>query len=194
MAQRRADTPQWVTNAENEIMALLAAEPHTEKLKEHVLAAFAITHRYVTDLYEERVPIEDLVTQKMLSREPEAYKGKSDSAKAARQLRAAGIDVRVGQRIPMVYVIGEKPGVYAWGLPQEPEWKQIDKARYRTLLVRSIHQVLEPLGMNEGDLSSLVIGGARQLELWAQDDEWEQDGEDPCLADDLFGPYLGRIQ
>jgi DNA polymerase-2 len=193
MAQRRADTPPWITDAENEIMALLAAEPHTEKLKEHVLAALAITHRYVTDLYEERVPIQDLVTHKRLSREPEAYKGKSDSAKAARQLRAAGIDVRVGQRLPMVYVIGEKPGVYAWGLPKEPTWKQIDKARYRTWLLRAIHQVLEPLGMNEGDLGSLVIGGARQLALWPQHDEWAQDGEDPSLADDLFGPYLSHI-
>jgi DNA polymerase-2 len=193
MAQRRADTPQWITNAENEILTLLAAEPHPERLKDHVLAALAITHRYVTDLYEERVPIKHLVTQKRLSREPEAYKGKSDSAKAVQQLRAAGIDVRVGQRVPMVYVVGEKPGVYAWGLSEKPKWKQVDKARYRTLLIRAIHQVLQPLGLNEEDISSLVISGARQLELWSLDDEWDDVEEDTSLADDLFGPYLGPL-
>ena len=190
MAQRRADTPKWISNAENEIMAELAADPNTEQLKDHILAALAITHRYVTDLYNEQMPLEDLVTHKKLSREPGEYKGKSDSAKAAKQLRAAGIDVRVGQRIPMVYVVGEKPGVYAWGMPEKPEWSQIDKTRYRELLIRTIHQVLQPLGMSEDDLSGLVIGRARQLELWPQDDKWEDLGQKSSLADDLFGPYL----
>jgi len=190
MAQRRADTPPWITQAEQEIMTELAAEPHTAQLKDHVLVALATTHRYVSDLYAERVPLEDLVTHKLLSREPEEYKGKSDSAKAAQQLRAAGIDVRVGQRIPMVYVIGEKPGVYAWGLPEQPQWERIDKARYRSLMIRSIHQVLQPLGMAENDLSSLVVGGARQLELWSQEDEWGNFEEESSLAEDLFGPFL----
>ncbi len=190
MAQRRADTPKWITDAELEIMDELAAEPYTDLLEHHILSALAITHRYVQELYAERVPLEDLVTHKKLSREPEEYKGKSDSAKAAGQLRAAGIDVRVGQRIPMVYVVGEKPGVYAWGLPDGPQWRQIDKARYRTLMIRTIHQVLQPLGMDENDLSSLVIGQARQLELWPQEDEWEDIEEEQSLADDLFNPFL----
>lgn len=190
MAQRRADTPKWVSDAEDEIMAELAADPNTEQLQDHILAALAITHRYVTDLYNQQVPLDDLVTYKKLSREPDEYKGKSDSAKAARQLRAVGIDVRVGQRIPMVYVLGEKPGVYAWGQPEKPKWDRIDKSRYRELLIRSIHQVLQPLGMNEDDLSGLVIGKARQLALWPPDDEWEDIEEESSLADDLFAPYL----
>jgi DNA polymerase-2 len=190
MAQRRADTPKWITDAELEIMDELAAEPYTDLLEHHVLSALAITHRYVKDLYAESVPLEDLVTHKKLSREPDEYKGKSDSAKAAGQLRAAGIDVRVGQRLPMVYVVGEKPGIYAWGLPELPRWSQIDKSRYRSLMIRTIHQVLQPLGMDENDLSSLVIGKARQLELWPQEEEWEDDEEEQSLADDLFNPFL----
>jgi len=122
LAQRRADTPSWIIQAEQEILAELAGEPVTAKLKDHVLAALALTHRFVSELYAHQVPLEDLVTRKLLSREPDEYKGKSDAAKAARQLRAAGIDVRVGQRIPMVYVVGEKPGVLAWGLPEPPRW------------------------------------------------------------------------
>jgi DNA polymerase elongation subunit (family B) len=190
LAQRRADTPTWITQAEQEILAELAAEPVTAQLQDHVLAALAITHRYVSDLYAEKVSLEDLVTHKLLSREPDEYRGKSDSAKATRQLRAAGIDVRVGQRIPMVYVVGEKPGVLAWGLPQPPRWSQIDKARYRDLLIRTIHQVLQPLGMGENDLSSLVVGGARQLELWPQEDGWVDDEDDPSQAEDWLGPFL----
>ncbi len=189
MAQRRADTPTWITNAEKEVISLLASETTFERLHEHVLPALVIIHRYVKELNDEKVLMDDLVTHKKLSREPDEYKGKSDAAKAAQQLRAAGINVRVGQRIPMVYVLGEKPGVIAWGLPVPIQWDRIDKDRYRTLMIRAIHQVLQPIGMSETDLSSLVIGGARQLELWPQNDNWEEFEAD-SLANDLFGPYL----
>ncbi|MBC8508679.1 MAG: hypothetical protein H8D34_27790 [Chloroflexi bacterium] len=188
MAQRRADTPTWITEIERAIMAELAGEPKTEHLKEHLSHALAIIYQAVADLYAERVPLENLVTRKRLTREPEEYKGKSDSAKAATQLRAAGINVRVGQRIPMIYVKGEKPGVYAWGLPVLPKWNQIDKTRYRDLLIRASYQVLQPLGMKETDLTSLVIGGGRQLELWPKSGGFDE--QDSPLADELFNPYL----
>ena len=190
MAQRRADTPQWITTTEREIMAELAKVPKTEHLEESIPDALAIIYQAVADLYGKRVPLEDLITRKRLTREPEEYKGKSDSAKAANQLRAAGINVRVGQRIPMLYIKGEKPGVFAWGLPEPPKWNQIDKARYRDLLIRSVYQVLQPLGMSEADLTSLVIGGGRQLELWPDMGERESYEEDSSLADELLGPYL----
>jgi len=189
MAQRRADSPLWVSNIERQIISELAGEPRTERLEEHIPEILAIIYQHVADLYAERVSLEDLVTRKRLSREPEEYKGKSDSAKAATQLRNAGIDVRVGQRIPMLYVKGERPGVLAWGLAEPPHWSQIDKARYRDLLIRTVYQVLQPLGMKETDLTSLVIGGGRQLELWPEE-QWDIEEEDSTLADDLFGPFL----
>ncbi len=188
MAQRRRDTPAWITNAERNAMAVMAGESVVERLSDHVSEALAIVYQHVADLYAEKVPLEDLVTRKLLSREPDEYKGKSDSAKSARQLRAAGIDVRVGQRLPMIYVKGEKPGVYAWGLPDKPAWNQIDKTRYRDLMIRSIYQVLQPFGMSEADLTSLVVGGGRQLLLWPEEPEME--GDEDTLAEDLFGPFL----
>ena len=41
--------------------------------------------------------------------------------------------------------------------------------------------------MAESDLSSLVIGGAHQLEMWPQE---EDDEDENFLAEDLFGPFL----
>jgi DNA polymerase II len=197
MAQRRTDTPAWITNAERAIMAELASDPHTHPLQKHIPAALAIVYQAVADLYGERVPLEELVTRKRLAREPEEYTGQSEPAKAARQLRAAGIDVRVGQRIPMIYVKGRKPGVSAWGLPERPQWQQVDKARYRDLLIRSAFQVLQPLGMNASDLASLVIGGGYQLALWPEEETCEGEADDDdSLTDELFGDitHTGRME
>nr|MBC8333380.1 hypothetical protein [Anaerolineae bacterium] len=195
MAQRRADTPAWITTIEREIMSELASEADTERLSEHLPDALGIIYQAVAELYAERVPLEELVTRKRLAREPQDYSGQSEPAKAALQLRAAGIEVRVGQRVPMLYIKGKKPGVSAWGLPDEPKWNLIDKARYRDLLVRSVFQVLQPLGMNENDLTSLVIGGGRQLALWPETCVGEADDDD-SLTDELFGDttYTGRME
>ena len=78
----------------------------------------------------------------------------------------------------------------AWGLPDDPKWSQIEKSRYRTLLVRSLHQVLQPWGWSEKDLASQLIGGGRQLELWPENDAHDIFDDYPSLAEDLFGPYL----
>ena len=195
MAQRRADTPAWITNTERAILAELVGEADTERLSEHLPDALGIIYQAVAELYAERVPLEELVTRKRLAREPQDYSGQSEPAKAALQLRAAGIEVRVGQRLPMLYIKGKKPGVSAWGLPDEPKWNLIDKARYRDFLVRSVFQVLQPLGTNENDLTSLVIGGGRQLALWPETCVGEADDDD-SLTDELFGDttYTGRME
>lgn len=93
------------------------------------------------------------------------------------------------KNLPPDYRLGKRWEGVSLGIARTTEVEPIDKARYRDLLIRSIHQVLQPLGMGENDLSSLVVGGARQLELWPQEDGWVEDGEDTSLAEDLFGPF-----
>jgi DNA polymerase-2 len=189
IALRREDSPNWIAAAEGEILALLAGAP--EGPEERIPQAVEIARRYLAELYAETVPVEDLVTRLKLSRELEEYRGQSEAAKAARQLRVAGISVRVGQRVPLVYIVGERPGAQAWGL-EPPGWRWIDKARYRRILLRTVHNLLEPFGVKEDDLASMVVGEAQQLELWAgEEDEWRS-SEESSLAEELFKPYLPR--
>jgi len=163
MAQRRSDTCNWIANAEREIMALLASETDAAKLVDFIHQVITFTQALIEELDAERVPIEDLVCQTKLSREPAEYKGNSTSAKAARQLAAVGKDLRVGQRVKFIYTHGEKSNIFAWGLSIEEDYSLVSKKRYKELLLRTVHQILQPLGLEEDDLLSLVYDNRRQL-------------------------------
>jgi DNA polymerase elongation subunit (family B) len=166
MAQRRSDTPAWIANAEREIMDLLAGASNPDRLPALVPRVITLTRSFFDDLDAERVPLEDLVCQTKLSREPQEYRGNSTSARAARQLAAEGKHLRVGQRVKFIYTHGEKTSIFAWDLALEPDYSYISKLRYKALLLRTVHQILEPLGLEEDDLHSLVYDNHRQLGLW----------------------------
>lgn len=175
MAQRRSDTPNWIVDAERKIMALLGSESNPDCLPALVPEAIALTQSFFDDLDAERIPIEDLVCQTKLSKEPSEYKGNSTSAKAARQLADEGKYLRVGQKVKFIYTHGEKTSIFAWDLPVEPDYLLVNKQRYKDLLLRTVHQVLQPLGVDEGDLVSLVFEDCRQLALWSQDVFWDDE-------------------
>jgi DNA polymerase-2 len=187
MAQRRLDTCTWIANAEREIMNLMASEPDASHLADLIPQVITLTQGFLDDLDEECVSIEDLVCQTRLSREPHEYKGNSTSAKAARQLAAEGKHLRVGQRVKFIYTHGEKTSIFAWDLPVEPDYSLVNKGRYKELLLRAVHQILQPLGLNEADLMSMVYEDCRQLSLWTHEDFWDNDLEvELSLADVLF--------
>jgi DNA polymerase elongation subunit (family B) len=166
MAQRRSDTCKWIADAEKELMALLANETEAGRLADRIPEAIALTQQLFMDLDAGQVPIEDLVCQTRLSREPHEYRGNSTSAKAARQLAAEGKKVRVGQRVKFIYTHGEKTSIFAWDLPLEPDYSLVNKGRYKALLLRAVHATLGPLGLGEDDLVNLVYDNRRQLEIF----------------------------
>jgi len=163
MAQRRSDTPNWIANAEREIMTLLANQANVKRLADLIPEAISFTQSLFAELDAERVPIEDLVCQSKLYRELHEYKGNSTSAKAARQLAAEGKNVRVGQRVKFIFTHGEKTSIFAWDLPIELDYSLVNKQRYKELLLRAVHQVLQPLGLEEEDLENLVYDNVIQL-------------------------------
>lgn len=181
LAQRRSDTPDWIADCEQQILSLLANEPDPTRLPDLIPGAIALTRSFFEHLDAERVPVESLVCQTKLSKEPHEYRGNSTSAKAARQLAAEGKQLRVGQRVKFVYTYGEKTSVFAWDLAIEPDYSLVNKSRYKELLLRTIHQILGPLGLEEHDLASLAHDNCRQLALWLQDELWEEDVIDDVI-------------
>ena len=92
-----------------------------------------------------------------LSRELDGYSVLSPLAVAAHQLRAQGKIIRRSMRIRYLYV-ARGPGVHAWDLPNVPDWKAIDRAQYRKLIMRAVQEVLQPLGVTDAILKNWLIG------------------------------------
>ena len=86
----------------------------------------------------------------------------SPSAIVAKQLQSHGKKVKRGQRIRFIYT-APAPGVWAWDLPTLPNPKTMDRVKYRELLIRAVHEVLQPLGVTEVILKNWLIGEAGYL-------------------------------
>jgi DNA polymerase elongation subunit (family B) len=106
--------------------------------------------------------LEELIVKQTLSRELNQYSFLSPPAVAARQLQIQGNTVERGQRIRFIY-IARGPGVHAWDLPKLPEIKEVDRVRYRELVIRAVQEVLQPIGVTESILKNWLIGRAGYL-------------------------------
>jgi DNA polymerase elongation subunit (family B) len=171
-------------------MKLLASERNAAHLADLIPQIIRLTRSFLDDLDAERVLIQDLVCQTKLSKELHEYKGNSTSAKAARQLAMDGKHLRVGQGVKFIYTHGQKTNILAWDLQFEPNYSLVDKERYRELLLRTVNQILQPLGMEENDLISLVYDKLKQLRLnlWSSEEFWDENEIEEKLswADVLF--------
>ena len=68
----------------------------------------------------------------------------------------------MGQRIQFIYT-RTKQGVCAWDLPEPFNPALIDIARYKELLFRAVHEVLQPLGVPENVLRNWMFSEASYL-------------------------------
>jgi DNA polymerase elongation subunit (family B) len=110
-------------------------------------------------LKSRQLPIEELVVTQTLSRELDGYSVLSPLSSAARQLQAQGKSVKMGQRIRFIYT-SRAPGVYAWGLPSAPDPRTVDVPRYQELVLRAVHEIIQPLGVTEQILKNWLFSKA----------------------------------
>jgi DNA polymerase-2 len=159
-ARRRDSTP-FVSEAQLHLLELLTSmEDPTQALPE----AIQFLKSRLRALREGRVSLADLLVRQRLGRKLEAYRTPSPAARAVLQLKAVGKEMRPGQRVPFLYIRG-KPGVFAWDLPQKPNPRAVDVARYQDLLLRAAGIVLESWGWDMKRLEKRMLSNARQLRL-----------------------------
>lgn len=148
---RRGDTPPFIAQMQMEILETLAQTEIPDVQK-----ALRLIRRKLAALHQGKIPIEQLVVCQRLSRELDAYRVSSPSARAATQLAATGKYLRPGQYVRFVHTLG-RPDVHAWDLHEPLDPQRINIERYVTLLLRAAHSVLEPFGMSETCLKAQVL-------------------------------------
>ena len=162
LALRREDTPAFVANTQREILQLLAEEKDPSRLTDIFPEVLSALQKRISALDHRAVPLQELLITQTISRELSEYRVPSQAARAGCQLQAVGRNIRMGQRIHFLYT-RTKQGVHAWDLPEpiDPAW--IDLARYRELLFRAVHEILQPLGVTERVLSNWLFSQASYL-------------------------------
>jgi DNA polymerase-2 len=159
-ARRRDSTP-FVANAQMHLLKLLASKDEPEQA---LPEALDFLQERLRALRNGQVNLSDLLVKQRLGRKLEAYRSPSPAARAVLQLKTAGKELRPGQRVPFLFTLG-KPGVFAWDMPQKPNPRAVDVARYQRLLLRAAGIVLESWGWDEEALTKKICSGAKQLRL-----------------------------
>ncbi|MFH2037804.1 MAG: DNA polymerase domain-containing protein [Chloroflexota bacterium] len=141
---RRHDTAPFIAETQMSLLEILAGAPDADHLAQVLPQAKAFVRKQLKILRSGGVPVEKLLISQKLSRELGEYSSPSPSARAVRQMQAAGKIVRPGQRVRFLFTLGD-PGVRAWDVPQPPDPRSIDLKRYRTLFERAVDTVLIPI-------------------------------------------------
>ncbi len=141
---RRRDTAPFIAETQMALLEILARAEDADGLKDVLPKAQAFVQKQMSALRTMCVPVEKLLVSQKLSRELGEYSSPSPAAQAVWQMQAAGKVVRPGQRVRFLYTLG-KPGVHAWDVPDQPDIRSIDVARYRILLQRAVETVLAPI-------------------------------------------------
>jgi DNA polymerase-2 len=159
IALRRGDTPRFVANIQMEILKLLAREPDPAKLTAIFPEILGVLQERLAALKGRQVPLAELVVTQTLSRELTEYSYFSHAATAAKQLESLGKTLKMGQRVHYLHVAAG-PGARAWDPSAELDPRIVDVPRYRELILRAVHEVLQPLGVTEDVLRAWLFSRA----------------------------------
>jgi len=146
---RRGDTPDFVRDAQLELLNMLARTDDAEAYRRTALDLRARIDELEGMLWRHEVPAESLAIETTLSRDPGEYRGNNFSAIAARQAEKAGLKLHAGQSIR--YVVADGRGrdverrVRLCAL-MEPD-TTCDPAAYIRLLRRAMNTLLWPTGV-----------------------------------------------
>jgi DNA polymerase-2 len=159
IALRRSDTPRFISNLQMEMLHILSREPNPAKLVDLFPEVLRVIQDKLAALKAGLIPLDELVVAQTLSRELNEYSYFSHAATAAKQLEVMGKTLKMGQRVRYLH-IAAGPGARAWDLADDLDPRTVDMPRYRELLLRAVHEVLQPLGVSEDVLRAWLFSRA----------------------------------
>jgi DNA polymerase-2 len=141
---RRHDTPAFIRETQMQILETLAKAPDVKGLKDCLPEIRNLIRKKKAALRSGDIPPEKLIIHQTISRKLEEFKTPSPAFTALEQLGSAGKSLRPGQSIRLIYTLGA-PRVHAWDVNTAFDLRTVNIPRYRRLLSRAIHAVLEPI-------------------------------------------------
>jgi DNA polymerase elongation subunit (family B) len=102
LAHRRRDTPPYVKEVQEEMLAILSEARTLDQLRVKQEEALQLLETRITELERGEVDVKRLIIEQVLSRNIEEYAVDTRAALAARQLRDAGITVHPGESVAYV--------------------------------------------------------------------------------------------
>jgi len=102
LAHRRRDTPIFVKEVQEEMLAILSEARTLDQLREKQKEAVRLLEARIAELERGEVKIERLIVEQVLSRDLESYAVDTRAAIAARKLRDAGVIVHPGESVGYV--------------------------------------------------------------------------------------------
>ncbi len=164
---RRHDTPSFITRFQEEVLQTLAKSSDLQSAYNLLAEALQILRNYSNLIREGRVPLEDLVIQRGLSKNLDEYENNTVQAIAARQLQREGRQLFAGQTIS--YIITDFYSKNPWNRVLAYELitskTRYDVVKYLELLAYAASTILEPFGYARERLEQIVLEDLHQISI-----------------------------
>jgi DNA polymerase-2 len=155
---RRHDTASIIRRCQTDVLTTLSKANNSEEFMALIPEALAVVKSYVHLIRNGNIPVEELMIEKRLSKNPNEYRNLVPQAIAAKHLAAEGMRVHAGQTINYVLTYDKSKINQNRALPTElmEEGSVFDSERYVDLLLSSTVNLLLPFGY---DLAGLRDSG-----------------------------------
>jgi DNA polymerase-2 len=147
--QRRSDTPDFIRDAQEAMLEILACAENAADFRAAVPAVLEVVAEAAGRLREGRVPVEALTITKTVSQAAEKYQTNSLVALASRQMAASGVPVHPGEAVRYVITGFDKKntGERVRALPLLTPDLTYDAAKYLEMLLEAAATLLQPAGI-----------------------------------------------
>ena len=155
---RRHDTPNIVRDCQRAMLSILSEANDSSEFTALIPKALRVMSTYVTGLRTGNVPVECLILEKRVSKNPEEYSNRVEQAIAASHLTKEGGSVHGGQSVSYVITGGASRVADNRAIPVEllGERPHYDTEKYVMLLLSSAVNLLLPFGYDLETLRHLI--------------------------------------
>ncbi len=159
---RKHDTSPFVNEAQKAMLDELSRASNTREFEERLPRTVAVLQAFAQRLKDGKVPLQDLVLTKAVTRQIDEYTVMTNSVAALKQMKSRGYSVEPGEYIRFVITDGRsrdsEKKVRAVDFIQGDERPDVDE--YLNLLCRAGETLLLPFGYTEGRLMEICRDGS----------------------------------